>query len=633
MRVSSALSALGFVATASAGLDSKVNLFSYGKPGPILGSSMGVPGANATFDYVVVGGGTAGLTIASRLAQRGSNLSIAVVEAGGFYEIDNGNLSIVPGYSTFFTGWSPSDYQPLVDWGITTEPQPGAANRTHHYPRGKTLGGSSARNFLLYQRPTLDSMQKWADEVGDQSYSFANMLSFFKKSGHYTPPGQAAYTNMSNTQTIDAFSPTGGPLEISFSNHVDPFGTYARKAYIALGMDQIDGFNSGKLLGSAYATSTIDPRNAHRVSSESSFLQDALNSGANMQVYKNTIGQKILFSSDKVATGVMVSTGGSFGTGSVNFTLNARKEVLVTAGAFNSPQLLMVSGIGPCNEFSKFDIPCISHLSGVGKNLQDHVMFGSAHRVNVPTASAGINNATLTMQIVQQYLQDASGPLSIFSSSYYGWEKLPEPYRCRLSNRSIQALSAIPSDWPELEWLTVAGYLGDGFNRQTADPKDGYNYATISAALIAPQSRGTVSLAGPDMNTLPIIDPQWLVDPTDMELAIHGFKRSRQVWEKLVELGVADSVEYFPGTTVTTDEQIHEFISQTSTSVYHASCTCKMGQKKDPMAVLDSSARVYGVQGLRVVDASSFPFLTPGHPQSMVYALAEKIADEILSTQ
>jgi choline dehydrogenase len=476
-------------------------------------------------------------------------------------------------------------------------------------------------------------MQKWADEVGDQSYTFANMLPFFKKSGHYTPPDQTAYPDMSNTQTVDAFTPAGGPLEISFGNHVDPFGAYARKAYIALGMDQIDGFNNGKLLGSAYATSTIDPRNAHRVSSESSFLQAALNSGANLVVYKNTLGQKILFNSDKVATGVLVSTGATFGTESVNFTLNARKEVIVTAGVFQSAQLLMVSGIGPCNEFSKFGIPCISHLSGVGKNLQDHVMFGSARRVNVPTASAGINNATLAAQLVQQYLQDASGPLSIFSSSYYGWEKLPEPYRCQLSNQSIQALTAIPTDWPELEWLTIGAYLGNGFNRQTADPMDGHNYATISTALIAPQSRGTVSLAGPDMNTLPIIDPQWLVDTTDIELAIQGFKRGREVWVKLVELGVADPVEYFPGTNVTTDEQIYEFISQTSTSVYHASSTCKMGQKDDPMAVLDSSARVYGVQGLRVVDASSFPFLPPGHPQSVVYALAEKIADEILSTR
>ncbi|KAE8349817.1 hypothetical protein BDV28DRAFT_140411 [Aspergillus coremiiformis] len=627
------LSLIGLVAMASAHLDPQVNLFSNEQPGPLLGTSFGIPGANATFDYVVVGGGTAGLTIASRLAQKGSNLSVAVVEAGGFYEVDNGNISIVPGYSTYFTGWSPDDYQPLVDWGLNTEPQPGTDNRAHHYPRGKTLGGSSARNFLLYQRPTSDSMQKWADEVGDQSYTFPNMLPFFKRSGHYTPPDHAAYTDMSNTQANDAFSPSGGPLEISFSNEVDEFGTYARKAYIALGMTQIDGFNSGKLLGSAYATSTINPKNAQRSSSESSFLQSALKDSADVVVYKNTLGQKILFDADQVATGVHVSTGGSFGTRPVNFTLSARKEVIVSAGAFQSPQLLMVSGIGPCDEFSQFGIPCISDLAGVGKNMQDHMMFGSSRRVHVETASASINNATLAAQWTQQYLQNASGPFSIFSSSYYGWEKLPQPYRSQLSDQSLQALSTVPDDWPELEWLTVAAYLGNGFNRQTADPADGYNYATISTALVAPQSRGTVSLAGPDMNTLPLIDPQWYVNSTDMELAIQGFKRGRQVWEQLVELGVADPVEHFPGTNVTTDEQIREFISQTSTTVYHASSTCKMGQREDPLAVLDSSARVYGVQRLRVVDASSFPFLPPGHPQSVVYALAEKIADEILNTQ
>ncbi|KAE8149972.1 hypothetical protein BDV25DRAFT_155319 [Aspergillus avenaceus] len=631
MRILQLLSHLSIVATASAQRGSHINLFDYGQPGSLLGTSFGVPGDNATFDYVIVGGGTAGLTIANRLAQGNSDLSIAVVEAGGFYEIDNGNLSIVPGYTTSFTGWSPDDYQPLVDWGLATKPQAAAGNRAHHYPRGKTLGGSSARNFMVYQRPTVGSMQKWADEVKDQSYTFANMLPFFQKSPHYTPPDNNAYADGSNTEAEDAFSRSGGPLEVSFSNHVDAFGTYAREAYIAVGMDQIDGFNSGKLLGSAYATSTINPRNAHRSSSETSFLQAALHRVSNLRVYKNTLGQKILFNSDRVATGVQVSTGGTFGTGSVKFTLNARKEVIVSAGVFQSPQLLMVSGIGSCHELSEFDIPCIHNLPGVGKNMQDHMMFGPAHRVNIPTASAAINNQTLAAQLAQQYLESASGPLSVFGSGYYGWEKLPEPYRSRLSERSIQALSAVPDDWPEIEWLTVNAFTGDGSNKGT-DPMDGYNYATISAGIIAPQSRGTVSLAGPDMNTLPIVDPQWFSDPTDMEVSVQGFKRSRQIWGKLVEMGIAHPEEYFPGANVTTDEQIRDFIRETSTTIYHASCTCKMGQEEDRMAVVDSSARVYGVQGVRVVDASSFPFLTPGHPQALVYAFAEKIADEILNT-
>lgn len=627
MRVFSQLSLLGLAISASAQVD--INLFSYGETGPLLGSSFGLPGTDATYDYVVVGGGNAGLTIASRLAEN-KTASVAVVEAGGFYEIDNGNKSVVPGYSTFFTGSDPDDYQPLIDWGFKTTPQAGVGNRVLHYARGKTLGGCSARNYMLYQRATVGSMQTWADEVDDQSYTFDNMLPYYQKSCSYTPPNQDRYTNSTNLQDPSAFTSSGGPLEVSFSNAVDAFGTWARKAFIRMGMNQTDGFNMGKLMGSDYATLTINPKNSHRSTSESSFLREALNSGSGLVVYKNTMGQKVLFNSDKIATGVRVSTGGTFGTPPVNFTLSARKEVIVSAGAFQSPQLLMVSGIGPCHELSKHGIPCIKDLPGVGKNMQDHPIFGIAHRVNVLTASASANNKTIAYQSAEEYIKHGTGPLSIFGPGYYGWEKLPEPYRSNLSASSREALSVFPADWPEVEWLPVGAYNGYNLNKQTADPLDGHNYATVNTALVAPLSRGTVSLGGPDMNTPPVIDPGWFTNATDMDLAIQSFKRQRQVWAELAELGVADSVEAFPGSNITTDAEIRDIIIRSMTTVYHASCTCKMGRKDDQQAVLDSVARVYGVQGLRVVDASSFPHLPPGHPQSLVYALAEKIAEDVL---
>lgn len=132
------------------------------------------------------------------------------------------------------------------------------------------------------------------------------------------------------------------------------------------------------------------------------------------------------------------------------------------------------------------------------------------------------------------------------------------------------------------------------------------------------------------MTTPPLIDPSWLSHPADMDLAVQSFKRTREIWSILSKMGVAESVEYYPGANVTSDAQIREFVKESTRPVFHAACTCKMGKKRDSMAVVDSSARVYGVQGVRVVDASSFPLLPPGHPQSTVYALAEKIADDIL---
>ncbi|CAG8322249.1 unnamed protein product [Penicillium salamii] len=469
-----------------------LNLFAYGNTGPLLGTSFGVPGANATFDYVVVGGGNAGLTIASRLAEN-RTVSVAVIEAGGFYEFDNGNYSVVPGHSSYYTGSDPTDYQPLVDWGFSTQPQSALGGRVLHYARGKTLGGSSARNYMLYQRPTVESMQRWADEVDDQSYTFNRMLPYYKKSVHYTPPNQSLYGNSSNTEAEDAFSPKGGPLEVSFSNMVHAFGSWLQKAFTTLGMNQIDGFNSGDLIGSAFATFTINPQNAHRSSSESSFLQEVLNKGVGPTVYKNTMAQRILFTPHgNRATGVQVSTAGTFGTPQLNFTLHARKEVILSAGAFQSPQLLMVSGIGQCDHLRSFDITCLNNLPGVGQNMQDHAIFGIAHRVKVLTASAMANNSTFAAQSVREYIEHATGPLSIFGPGYYGWEKLPNSLRSKLTRASREALSSFPSDWPELEWLPISAFSGYNLNKVTADPKDGHQYATINGALNAPLSRGTV---------------------------------------------------------------------------------------------------------------------------------------------
>lgn len=477
----------------------------------------------------------------------------------------------------------------------------------------------------------MDAYRKWADQVGDQSYTFDRFLPYFKKSCHYTAPTQALYVNSSNNQDPSAFSPGGGPLQVSFSNAVDPFGTWAQRGLKAVGLREIDGLNSGRLIGSAYGTLTVDPTNAHRSSSESSFLQSAVRKGIDIRVYKNTLAQRILFNSSNVATGVAVTTAGTYGVSSLNYTLSARKEVIVSAGAFQSPQLLMVSGIGPCETLKKYNIPCHHNLPGVGQNLWDHISFGVSNRVNVQTASAGQNDASLAAKFVELFLRNATGPLSIYGAGYYGFEKLPEPYRSALPPKSKRDLDDnFPPDWPELEWLPVSGYTGNNFNKQKSDPRDGSNYATLTTALVSPLSRGTVSIQGADMSTPPIIDPKYFSEQADADLAIQAIRRQRQIWKILRGYGVAIGEEAFPGANVTTDAEILNHVASTFIEIYHASATCKMGRKTDRMAVLDSSAKVFGTSRLRVVDASSFPFLPPGHPQATVYALAEKIADEIL---
>lgn len=473
-------------------------------------------------------------------------------------------------------------------------------------------------------------MQKWADEVGDESYQWDNFLQYYKRFCNYTAFNKALY-NATISQDPAAFDPHGGPLQVSFSNYADPFGSWAQKGFTGVGLNLQDGLNSGILNGSAFGTLSIDPRNGYRSSSESSFLQAALQDGTSPTIYKNSLATRLLFDDRNTAVGVSVTTAGPYGIPPLNYTLTARKEIIVSAGSFQSPQLLMVSGIGPRDQLEKNNILVRKELPGVGQNMWDQVLFGISNRVNVQTGSASLNSPAVAARLAEQFRTNGSGPLAAFGAGYYGWEKLPPPYRNALSDTSLQDLATFPTDWPELEWLPVSGFLGYQRNRQIEDPRDGYNYATINPGLVAPLSRGNISIKSSEMTDHPIINPNFLSHPTDQQLAVQGFKRARQVWKILQVAGLTiDDEEYFPGSNVTSDEDILDFIQRSLMTIYHASSTCKMGRPDDKMAVVDSKARVFGTKGLRVVDAGAFPFLPPGHPQSTIYALAEKIAEDIL---
>ncbi|SLM40204.1 Glucose-methanol-choline oxidoreductase, N-terminal [Lasallia pustulata] len=579
----------------------------------LIGSSFGVLGRDATFDYVVVGGGTAGLTVAERLAEDPA-ISVAVIEAGSFYEIDNGNYSQIPVDDAFYAGSSSSQIQPLIDWGIVTEPQSPLGGREIFYAQGKCLGGSSGRNYLDYTRGTNGSYQQWADAVGDQSFTFSNLLPYFKKSIHFTPPDTAkrsAGTAADTTVSYDpsAFSPSGGPLQLSYVNYFQPFSQYIERAFTALGLREIPGFNSGQLIGWSEFTVTRDPKAATRSSSESSFLQQAINTST-IQVYHQTMAKRILFSANKTAIGVTVNTA------NVPYTLSARKEVILAAGAFRSPQMLMVSGVGPEATLNSLNIPVVSNLQGVGQNMWDQPWFPLTYRTNVTTLQQ-LSNPAYLAQATEEYLTNQTGPLDSPAGNIVGWEKLPTSLRSQLDNSTLSDLAQFPADWPEVELLTVGA--------STIPVNDTGDYITISTGLLTITSRGNVTINSTDTNDNPIVSPNWLQTKTDQQLAIQAFKRLRQV---AAATGIAEQ-EYSPGPAVQTDVQILEFIQNALSPLHHASVTCAMGQSSDPNAVIDSNFKVFGVQGLRVVDASAFALLPPGNPQSTVYMLAEKLADDI----
>ncbi|KAF7618608.1 putative glucose-methanol-choline oxidoreductase [Aspergillus flavus] len=568
------------------------------------------------FDYVVVGGGTAGIVVATRLAQR--SYTVALIEAGGFYEYQS--LAAIPLGDIIPVGSDPRN-KFSIDWGFVTENQPGANNRPIHYARGKCLGGSSALNFMIYQRPTRGAMERWATAVGDSSYTFDRVLPYFKRSVQFTPPNQLTrFPNSTPSFDPAAYDPQGGPLHASYSNYAMPFSSWMRLAMNALGIRDRDEFNLGSLLGAQYCTSTIRPRDQKRSSSESSFLETK---PPLLTTYTYVLAKKILFDSQKRATGVLAKS--KLG----EFRLHADKEVIVSAGAFQSPQLLMVSGIGPAKTLEDHGIPVLADRPGVGQNMWDHPLFAPSYRVGMPTASTVVTSISYLLRQAANAAIFRQGPFTSPITDYLGWEKIPTSLRANFSRETLQDLARFPDDWPEAEYLSAAAYVGDVSKPVLIQPRDGYDYASIVGVLVAPTSRGNVTIRSADTFDLPTINPNWLSTETDQEVAIATFKRTRQAFESGAMAPILIGDEYYPGDRVQSNAEILEFVKDNMMTIWHAACTCKMGTAKDAMAVVDSHARVFGVDGLRVVDASAFPLLPPGHPQSVVYMLAEKISDAI----
>ena len=284
------------------------------------------------------------------------------------------------------------------------------------------------------------------------------------------------------------------------------------------------------------------------------------------------------------ATGVVVQSG------SRSYNLMANKEVIVSAGVFQSPQLLMVSGVGPSDILSSLNIPIVSNLPGVGQNMWDHVLYGPSYRLNVITSSA-LGNPEFNQQAIDEFNADAGGIYSSQGGDLLAFEKLPQPLRGNLSAAAQQDLTQFPDDWPEIEYLPVSGYFGYNYDLTTDAPQDAYQYSTIASALVAPLSRGNVSISSTDTNGIsaakavltdanvccldpPVINPNWLTHPTDVEVAIGAFKRARDIYTAPALQEITIGPEYFPGPQVQTDDDILTLIRKAANTVFHGACTC-----------------------------------------------------------
>ena len=525
--------------------------------------NLGLAGLPLSFDYIVVGGGTAGLTVAARLIEAGN--TVAVVEAGGSYQVEAGLTAIIPGFAAAAqVGTSASDDATLIDWNFVSTPQSGANGRELRYARGRCLGGTSARNFLLYHRGNKGIFDVWASLTNDASWSWDSVFSYFKKSVTLTPPNTSIrQANATAIYNAAAFG-NSGPLDVTWSNYASPLGTWHEKGLAAIGIAPGADFQSGSLNGSTWIPLTEKAEGQTRESSATSFLEGVLGN-SKLKIYAHTMAQKITFSGN-TANGVNVRTLG------LNYKLTAKKEVIVSAGAFQSPQLLMVSGVGPQATLQSNGIQVIKNLPGVGQNLQDHILFGVTHPVNVITATRVQTDLLYAAEQLANYLT-GRGPLTNPGFGMVAFEKLPAASKANFSAATKAHLDNLPADYPEVEYIGVDAIVNGLADAEDQNVKDGNNYGALGGALMAGKSRGSISISSSNVNDAPVIDLGYLTDPVDQEIVVALFKRIRDAW---AQSNISTGPEKFPGAAVQSDADILNYIKSTIAPVWHASGTCKM---------------------------------------------------------
>ncbi|KAH8624812.1 Versicolorin B synthase [Alternaria alternata] len=445
------------------------------------------------------------------------------------------------------------------------------------------------------------------------------MFPFMKKSFSFTPPDvRFRAENASNINfTLSAFDIPGGPVHLSFPKYAQPIASYGAEGYAAAGMNAANGFLDGNLLGYGYWPFTLRPEDSTRSSTESAFLSHTA-ARTSLKIYQSCMARNILFDESKRATGVNVTAGGM-----TPFIVHARKEVIVSSGFIHSPQLLMVSGIGPREALERHNITVISELKGVGQNLRDTPAIGGVvHHTNVPGRSAWERESSSFDAAVERYLTNGSGPLSSPASDFAAWERIPEQFTTNMSQSTLEFLRELPSDWPNVEYVLQAS------ERILSSAQTASDTGVIGTILTSTTSAGNVTIRSADNAISPVVYIGWLDSLEDQELAVAAYRRARTIAASISAFGD----EIAPGANVTTDAQILHYIrTKGMGAIHHGAATCAMGRDVSNGAVVDSKARVFGVSGLRVVDASSLPFTAPGHTQGVTYAHAEKLAQDIIN--
>ena len=529
--------------------------------------------AEAQYDYIIVGAGSAGCVLANRLSGE-ANKRVLLLEAGGrdWYPWIH-----VP------VGYFKTLHNPLTDWSYKTEPDPGLNGRAIDWPRGKTLGGSSSINGLLYIRGQRQDYDHWR-QLGNAGWSFEDILPYFMKSED-------------QQNGADEFHGTGNELAVQNMRAKRDICEALINAAGELGVQRNADFNGAEQEGAGYFQQTA--RNGLRCSTARAFLNPVKNR-PNLDIVTHALVDKVLIENTRTI-GIATSIKGD----QRRYHLRPGGEVILSAGAIGSPQILQLSGIGPGALLQNFGIEVVKNLDGVGANLQDHLQIRTVYEVNVPTLNEEINSLFGRMMIGMQYVFARAGPMSMGASQVCIFARSNDHVETPDIQYHFQPLSA---DKPGIEMHPFPG-------------------VTLSVCQLRPESRGRIEIISSDPKTYPAIHPNYLSAERDCQTAIDALKFTR----RLVKTEALKSYivrEHLPGPGVETDEQLLDSARNIAQTIYHPTSTCKMGT--DPMSVVDERLRVHGISGLRVADASIMPTITSGNTNAPTIMIAEKAADMVL---
>ena len=525
-----------------------------------------------TYDFVIVGAGSAGCVLANRLSEHG-RYSVCLLEAG---PADRYPWIHIP------IGYAKTMFHPVYNWGFYTDPDPGMNDRRIYWPRGKVFGGCSSINGLIFIRGQRADYDAWAN-AGNTGWGWDDVLPYFRRAeSNDLGPGPTRGTD--------------GPLTASSIKARHPLTEGFIGAAKELGVPHIQDFNTGDQEGVGYYQLTT--RKGLRCSTAVAYLNPAKRR-PNLTIEAQAQAEKILFEGTR-AIGVQYRQNGQ------SQTVKAKREVILSAGALQSPQLLQLSGIGPSPLLKKFNIAPVHVLPGVGENLQDHLQIRLIYECTQPiTTNDELRSPLRKLRMGLQWLLTRSGPLAIGIN------------QGGLFTRVLEQ-----SDTPDIQYHF--GTLSADSAGGSVHPFSGF---TMSVCQLRPESRGYVRITSSDPLQPPSMQPNYLSTELDRKTVIAAVRYTR----KLAATGPLKRLirsEYRPGNETQSDEQILEFCRQYGATIFHPSGTCKMGH--DPLAVVDARLRVHGVQGLRVVDCSIMPTLVSGNTNVPVVMIAEKASTMIL---